>query len=648
MDAMDSQPSRGWYISNIAVLLVGMAAIAAVWPLYPPLEAGAVIMFVLLGVVANLSLIPTSSSIIIVLADAVFLATSLVLGPPAGALVIVTSVTAGALTQPPAAFFARRWQRLTNLLRNYGMYMVMIVAAMWVYNWLGGQFPIETLSLANYVAVAGFIATYQIVNRLILYHGVWARGLPLAPLLKSEQQDLPLEILTLHLGILIALAYVHNGSGSLVIFGAFIFFVSFLMRRYVQQLQQRVAQLGALNEIGRTISAMVDIPSLVEAIYRESGKVVDTTNFYIALYNAAKDEVTFALDVKRGQAAGTLLVRAAGVGLTGHIIRTCAPLLLPDNVAERTRALGIQAVGETAQCWLGVPMIASDKVVGVIAAQSYITPRAFTQEHVDVLMTLASQAAIAIENARLLEEVAEKERLRQELALARTIQQNLLPAPPTIPGLFIASRCLPAQETGGDLFDFIPIDECHWGIAIGDVVGKGMPAALLMATVRSVLRAYAQHQLDPAGVLQAVNRVMFQDTHGKTFVTLCYVVLDTRNWAFTYASAGHLNPLLCDERSDASYLDDPGCLPLGAGAEVRCAEQAHTLQPGQALLLYTDGVVEAHNPQRQMLGFESLRGIVSRQPAERLIDTVLERVEQFAGPVAQEDDITLVLLKRTE
>jgi sigma-B regulation protein RsbU (phosphoserine phosphatase) len=473
------------------------------------------------------------------------------------------------------------------------------------------------------------------------------RGQSLRPVLQTEPETIPLEVLTLNVGLLIALTYTHDGFGPLVIFGAFIFIVSVLLRRRFEQLQQRVTQLGALNEIGHAISATLDVSQLTEKIYRESSRVIDTTNFYIALYDAARDEVTFILDVTDGQLNTTPEVQRGRQGLTEHVIRTRASLLLPDDVPNRTRALGLELVGHPARCWLGVPMAAGDQVIGMIAAQNYTTPHAFTQEHVDILATIAAQAAVAIQNARLLEEVAEKERLRQELALARAIQQSLLPDPPQIPGLFLASRCLPAQETGGDLFDFIPVDEHHLGIAIGDAVGKGMPAALLMATTRSMLRAYAQNQPDPAAVLEAVNRALYEDTKGKTFVSLCYLVLDLRDWTTRLASAGHLYPLLCDENNEPIYLESPGCLPVGVEPQLRCASLDRPLRPGQAILLYTDGVVEAHDVHGRLLSFDRLRAIVARQSAERLIDAVLEGVAQFAGSVAPDDDLTLVVIKRS-
>jgi len=639
-----SRPILRMHVSNVALALAGLAALIAAWPYHPIHDPLAVILFAALGILTNLFVIRRGGSSLLSLSDAVFFAASIVLGPTAAAIVAAASVTAGTINLSRLS-----WRRASQMVGNYGMYVLMLIAATWAYQWVGGRQPIEHLILKDYAACAVFILVYQAINRLIMYSRTLLRGLPLGPELESEREDMPIEVLGLHIGIPIALLYVSHGFAPLVILGVAILFVSLELRRRVgmsEQLQRQVAQLSALNEIGRAISATLDIPRLMEAIYRESGKAIDTTNFYIALYQAETDNVTFILSATDGQLNQTPVVRRSGQGLTEHVIRSRAPLLLADDVVERARALGIEPVGKAAQCWLGVPMLSGERVIGMIAAQNYSTPNVFTQEHVDILTTIAAQAAIAIENARLVEAVAQQERMRQELAVARAIQQSLLPAPPEIPGLFIAARCLPAQETGGDLFDFIPIDENHLGIVIGDVTGKGVPAALLMATVRSALRAHAQNQPDPSAVLASVNRVMYDDTRGKTPVSLGYYVLDTRAWTLTFVNAGHLSPLLCGEHYDPVYLDSSSCLPLGALPDLPCSNSAYVLQPGQAVLLYTDGVIEARDARQQMLGFEGLQAILAHQPGERLMDAILERVTQFVGSDALEDDLTLVIIQR--
>jgi len=630
---------------NAVLLLAGILVVSRVMPFFPAEELPTVLAFVLLGVATNLFVIPRGTSLVS-LSDAVFFAASLVAGAPIAALIAVVSIVAGTLNLGRAADPTRR---LSQMIGNFGMYLVMIPAATWAYQRAGGAWPIDHLTLRNYFACIAFILVYQVVNRAIMYLRLFLRGLPLRDELLAEREDMPVEILSLHMGIPIALLYVSNGFGPLVFLGAFILFVSVILRRRVAmlgQLQRQVSQLSALNEVGRAISANLDIPRLMQAIYRESSKVIDTTNFYIALYQPEADEVTFILDSTDGKLSAVPVSRSRGNGLTEYVIRNRTPLLLNGSVTMQARAMGIQPTDRPSKSWLGVPLIAGDQVLGMIAAQSYTAPDVFTKEHVDVLMTIAAQAAIALQNARLLEEVAAQERMRQELALARTIQQNLLPKPPKMAGLYVVGHCMQAEETGGDLFDFILIDEHRLGVVIGDVTGKGMPAALLMATVRSALRAHAEVEPDPARVLSLVNRVMYGDARGKTYVTLAYGVLDTLAWTLTLANAGHPSPLLCGEGVEPVYLDGLGRFPLGVEPDLQYASQIYPLQAGQAVLFYTDGVVEARNAQAQMLGFEGLQAIVAHQPGERLLDAVLKSTTQFKGLLALEDDLTLVVLQR--
>lgn len=175
------------------------------------------------------------------------------------------------------------------------------------------------------------------------------------------------------------------------------------LRLLRQERSRRATELGILHEIGRAMALLPTLDDLLEAIYRQVGRVLDASNFYIALYDAERDEVTFALDVSEGEITRPYSSRRAGRGLTEYIIRNRTPLLIEERVEERLAELGIQAIGRTAQSWLGVPLLSADRVVGVMAVQSYTSPGAYRKRHLDFLTTIASQAAVAIENARLLQ-----------------------------------------------------------------------------------------------------------------------------------------------------------------------------------------------------------------------------------------------------
>jgi len=181
-------------------------------------------------------------------------------------------------------------------------------------------------------------------------------------------------------------------------------------------------ELEALNDLGRALASRLRIDEVAEEAYRQASRLLDTTNFYVALYDAKRDEVTFVLNVTEGQVEKPYVTRRAGRGLTEHVIRTREPLLIRENVAERLRELGVEPIGRMAHSWLGVPMLFADQVVGVIAVQSYITPRAYGEHERDLLTAIAAQAAVALENARLFEEA---HRLSERLALVAEVARQI-------------------------------------------------------------------------------------------------------------------------------------------------------------------------------------------------------------------------------
>lgn len=239
--------------------------------------------------------------------------------------------------------------------------------------------------------------------------------------------------------------------------------------------------------------------------------------------------------------------------------------------------------------------------------------------------------------------------LTQELQVARTIQKGLFPREyPQIPGFSLAARCQPANETGGDFYDFIGLQDGRLGVVIADVAGKGVPAAVLMADARSILRAEARDGHGPARVLEWVNRWMYNDTRADSFVTLLYAVLDPHERRLCLANAGHLLPMLYRPPSDGVREVEIYGLPLGLTPDATYEEIALDLQPGDTLLLYTDGVVEALSPDREMFGFDRLMQTLSRerhQTAEELVDRVLHIASAFSRGDGQQDDMGVMVLK---
>jgi anti-sigma regulatory factor (Ser/Thr protein kinase) len=244
-------------------------------------------------------------------------------------------------------------------------------------------------------------------------------------------------------------------------------------------------------------------------------------------------------------------------------------------------------------------------------------------------------------------EVQTRERLEQELRVARLIQQTLLPKElPALPGWKVSAYYQPARAVGGDFYDFLYLPEGRLGIVVGDVTDKGVPAALVMATTRSLLRSVAQSGDAPGWVLERVNDALVPDIPARMFVTCLYAVLDPASGRLQYANAGHDLPY---RRHDggAEELRATG-MPLGLMPGMRYEEREVALAAGESVLFYSDGLVEAHDRRRQMFGFPRLKALVAGHTGGApLIDYLLAELRGFAGPEwEQEDDVTLVTLER--
>jgi serine phosphatase RsbU (regulator of sigma subunit)/anti-sigma regulatory factor (Ser/Thr protein kinase) len=244
-------------------------------------------------------------------------------------------------------------------------------------------------------------------------------------------------------------------------------------------------------------------------------------------------------------------------------------------------------------------------------------------------------------------EARERERIEQEMRVAQVIQQNFLPkALPDLPGWEFAAHYQPAREVGGDFYDFIELPDGVVGIVVGDVTGKGVPAAMMMASTRSVLRAAASRLVSPGEVLQRVNDAMCPDMPSKMFVTCLYGVLNPESGQLRFANAGHDLPYV-NTAQGIVELRARG-MPLGLMPGMSYEEKEATLEPGDSVLLHSDGIAEAHDPGREMFGFARLKETMAEAPAgQQLIDRVLHELEVFTGAGAeQEDDITMVSLRR--
>jgi serine phosphatase RsbU (regulator of sigma subunit)/anti-sigma regulatory factor (Ser/Thr protein kinase) len=301
---------------------------------------------------------------------------------------------------------------------------------------------------------------------------------------------------------------------------------------------------------------------------------------------------------------------------------------------------------------LAVPLISHGELIGLLNLGPRLSEQEYSSDDRALLNNLATQAAPAVQVAQLVRqqqiELQARERLEQELRVARLIQQTLLPKElPALAGWQVAAYYQPALAVGGDFYDFIYLPDDRVGLVIGDVTDKGVPAALVMATTRAILRAATQGLDSPGMVLQRVNDLLCPDIPSKMFVTCLYAILDPASGRLLFANAGHDLPY---RRSDGRALELRATgMPLGLMPGMTYEENEVTLAPGESILFYSDGLVEAHNSKRDMFSFPRLETLIAGHPdSSTMINFLLDELARFTGADwEQEDDVTLVTLERT-
>lgn len=299
---------------------------------------------------------------------------------------------------------------------------------------------------------------------------------------------------------------------------------------------------------------------------------------------------------------------------------------------------------------LAIPLVSQGELVGLINLGSRLSEQDYSSYDKSLLNSLATQAAPALRVAQLvLEQEAqarERERIEQEMHIARIIQQTLLPKElPDLPDWQLTTFYQPARAVGGDFYDFIQYENGRLGLVVGDVTDKGVPAALVMATTRSILRSAAQDELSPGKVLERANDLLYPDIPPRMFVTCFYAILDPQTGRMIYANAGHDLPFRWHE-GEVAELRATG-MPLGLMPGMQYEEKEITLLPGASVLFYSDGLVEAHNPAREIFGFPRLIALLGAFEGEgSAIDYLRAELARFTGEGwDQEDDITLVTLQ---
>jgi phosphoserine phosphatase RsbU/P len=405
---------------------------------------------------------------------------------------------------------------------------------------------------------------------------------------------------------------------------------------------QLVQELLLLQRVAQKINSILDLDTLLEEIVGDVAETFGYTRSGVLLKDDETNELVIAAVRgwtinyhKKGER-----FKIGEYGMVGHVAATGETYYAPDVRVDPYYEIS----EESTLSELDIPLKCGGKLIGVFNIQ-HQEPNAFSPERIKLLESLAHYIEIAIENARLFsKEKLEKERMSNELKDARNIQVNLFPKnPPQIPGFNITGICLPCLEVGGDWYDFIPLQDGKLGIVLADVSGKGMGAALLMSSTRSLLRLIANTTHSPGEVLKRLNEILIKDFPSARFVTMIYAVLNPKKQKLVFANAGHLNPLLVDS-SGNNFLETTDGLPLGI-AESSFSEREVIFNSGSRLILYTDGVTEAMNSAEEEYGSERL--LIHSNESSVSIQSIISDVNNFTSGYKQSDDVTVVMVEMT-
>lgn len=410
-----------------------------------------------------------------------------------------------------------------------------------------------------------------------------------------------------------------------------------------EELARAVEELRLLNELAVEIGASHDTDAIMKQVVQRNLEITGAEQGLITLIleqDEDSDEVVHLTMVRTGREFDL------DKQLEAWMVQYRQPFLL-NNPREHPVFRSVHWK-ESLRNLMCVPLLVRGKMTGLLTLYNKRRHGGFTDADLQLASIIAAQSAHIIENARLFEEQKELLRMQQEMQVALDIQTNLMPnKAPSIDGYDVAGRSLAAQVVGGDHFDYIPMHDGRWVLCLGDVSGKGLPAALVMSNLQAVLRAQTLWSDSVKACLEGANRLLHESTNRRTFVTLFYSILDPVRHTLRFANAGHNRPIVVGS-GGVRTLSSAGFV-LGAMRNVQYKEDELTMAPGETLLIFSDGVVEARGEDGTLFDDDRLEHLAAqyyRAPAQSLIDAVVSAVQEHAGTEPQADDITLLAVRR--
>ena len=414
--------------------------------------------------------------------------------------------------------------------------------------------------------------------------------------------------------------------------------------RLYTRVARQARQLTLLTEISRELTSILNVDQLLKRIAELLTRIIDYQMFSILLLDASGSVLQHRFSLRFKESVQLKTEIPLGVGLVGYAAQHGEAVLVPD-VSKDPRYIPANPETRSELC---IPLIYKDKVIGVLDIEH--TRRGyFNEDHVRIMTTMAAQVAIAIENATLYERIARQEkRLEQDLALARELQFRLLPPKlPVFKHAEVASRFAPARQIGGDLYDFLKYGgHGVTGIAVGDVSGKGAPAAIYAALVSGIVRSHAMEEPSAAGMLEALNLSLAERPIDGQYVSMIYAIWDDNQQQLQLANSGLPRPIHC-RGGKVEEIQATG-LPIGLFGHATYDELNVRGRKGDAFLFFSDGILDATSSKGEMFGRHRLEAIAkanAHRSAEELVDAIFTAVSEHAEGVEAFDDQTIVALK---
>jgi len=415
-----------------------------------------------------------------------------------------------------------------------------------------------------------------------------------------------------------------------------------------RRLKRAVDELSILNEIATAINSAMTLDKIVELIIQKCIKHLNVEQAAVLLLEKEQDGQPFRTMIRRADTTIHSLPYRLDTQLTGLMLKQQQPILINDFPNNKSFQFSDKAENPI-QSLVAVPLLSKGKMIGLIVSFNKKESEGFTSEDQRLLSIISTQSAQVIENARLSEEEQDLLRMQEEMRMAYDIQMKLMPKSfDQFVDYEIAAKNIPAREVGGDYYDFIPINENSVAFCLGDISGKGMPAALLMANLQATLHGQTFFNVASKECIFRSNTLLYRNTESNKFSTLFYGILDIKKHELCYCNAGHDPPFLFQKDNKFNRLKTGGIV-LGFLEEFDYSQETISIHPGDLLLLYSDGVTESMDASEEEFETERLADIVLQNREEspdKIIEKIIEAVQQFSDNAPQLDDITLMIIKR--